>query len=520
MATPFTYSIQGASGYSGVQGPQGAQGITGAQGAQGAQGATGPQGFTGLQGAQGTQGAQGAQGVAGGNGSSGYSGFSGAFAGTGTTNYVPKFTGASSLGNSLIYDNGTNVGISTTNPNTTLTVNGSISANSSNHYFTGSGGTTLYLQTAGVNNGYIQAGGGAGTDISFLTGRSFNFATNNGAQTPFQISITGGVSVGYPNTLNMYSVPASGLIVSGSVGVGVSGPSQALEVSSGANYQMRIGAGGANAGYTYDIGRNGGTGYLNFYGNQSGYNGYVFGGADRTMMTILNNGNVGIGLTAPNTSRLHVTDSVSYSTMTSGYYANMASFESASNAAGISIISTPYTGNNSCFINYLVGGNDIGYNLGWKVGAFADSTGAGGSRSFRFYQISTSGTYSNLVSAECMRIVQSGQVGIGTTSPGTKLTVYDGSNTYSAAFGGNGGTQVVVLGNSGGTGTVSAYTSGFGSPTTLSLNPAGGNVGIGTTAPNQALTVSGSLSATGTIYQGSAPVATFGKAVAAAIIFS
>jgi hypothetical protein len=37
--------------------------------------------------------------------------------GTGTTNYVPKFTGASTIGNSLIYDNGTAVGIGTTNPN-------------------------------------------------------------------------------------------------------------------------------------------------------------------------------------------------------------------------------------------------------------------------------------------------------------------------------------------------------------------------------------------------------------------
>jgi hypothetical protein len=33
--------------------------------------------------------------------------------GTGTTNYLPKFTGASTLGNSLIYDNGTSVGINT-----------------------------------------------------------------------------------------------------------------------------------------------------------------------------------------------------------------------------------------------------------------------------------------------------------------------------------------------------------------------------------------------------------------------
>jgi hypothetical protein len=34
--------------------------------------------------------------------------------GTGTTNYLPKFTGASTIGNSLVFDNGTNVGINQT----------------------------------------------------------------------------------------------------------------------------------------------------------------------------------------------------------------------------------------------------------------------------------------------------------------------------------------------------------------------------------------------------------------------
>ncbi len=35
---------------------------------------------------------------------------------SGTTNYLPKFTGSTTLGNSSIYDNGTNVGIGTTSP--------------------------------------------------------------------------------------------------------------------------------------------------------------------------------------------------------------------------------------------------------------------------------------------------------------------------------------------------------------------------------------------------------------------
>jgi len=44
--------------------------------------------------------------------------------GSGTTSYVPKFTGTSTLGNSLIWDNGTNVGIGNTNTSYTLDVTG------------------------------------------------------------------------------------------------------------------------------------------------------------------------------------------------------------------------------------------------------------------------------------------------------------------------------------------------------------------------------------------------------------
>lgn len=42
------------------------------------------------------------------------------YSGTVTTNYIPKVTAAATLGNSIIYDNGSQLGIGTTNPNTRL----------------------------------------------------------------------------------------------------------------------------------------------------------------------------------------------------------------------------------------------------------------------------------------------------------------------------------------------------------------------------------------------------------------
>jgi hypothetical protein len=52
----------------------------------------------------------------------------GNISGSGTTNYVAKFTGATAIGNGIIFDNGTNVGINTTTPSTRLDVNGVITA--------------------------------------------------------------------------------------------------------------------------------------------------------------------------------------------------------------------------------------------------------------------------------------------------------------------------------------------------------------------------------------------------------
>ena len=89
--------------------------------------------------------------------------------GTGTTNYLPKFTGTSTIGNSLIFDNGTNLGINTTTPTfstgyTTLSLNGST-------------GGQIEFKTGDVGKSYIYSNS---TDLRFFTsGGAFRFDGGN-----------------------------------------------------------------------------------------------------------------------------------------------------------------------------------------------------------------------------------------------------------------------------------------------------------------------------------------------------
>lgn len=108
----------GATGAQGIAGPTGPTGAAGLNGNNGAPGATGPQGIAGSVGATGPTGPAGATGVGvtGATGVAGPTGPSGTGSVGGTLNYVAKFTGATAVGNSQIFDNGTSVGIGTITP--------------------------------------------------------------------------------------------------------------------------------------------------------------------------------------------------------------------------------------------------------------------------------------------------------------------------------------------------------------------------------------------------------------------
>ena len=143
--------------------------------------------------------------------------------GSGTSSYIPKFTGSTTLGNSLIYDNATNIGIGTTGPDRLLDLlhasspqlrltqsDGSVYAD----FQTTSGGD-LIMNVDGVSNQLVLDNGGNvgigtaapvfgldlgsgtfGTSGSLYATTTYSTSLNVGTSNGFQVSSAGAVTAG------------------------------------------------------------------------------------------------------------------------------------------------------------------------------------------------------------------------------------------------------------------------------------------------------------------------------------
>jgi hypothetical protein len=134
--------------------------------------------------------------------------------GTGTTNFVPKFTGSTTLGDSLIYDNGSTVGINTTIPSVSykLDVNGAVRVSSTLNL-----GSFVNLTTAnafGLN--YFQVGAatsGNGIAASFSPngnpsgyGYNFQFSTSQTSSNNSNLLIIGGNNLAGTGATNKHVI--------------------------------------------------------------------------------------------------------------------------------------------------------------------------------------------------------------------------------------------------------------------------------------------------------------------------
>lgn len=198
--------------------------------------------------------------------------------GSGTTNYLSKFTGSTALGNSLIYDDGTAVGIGTTSPSTLLQVKGN-GNNMISVQYASDGGAAGY--------GFYNS---AGTELWSIGGGRFV------AQDAFEISRQGSLKF---------------LINSaGNVGIGTANPTARLTVAGQGTGIALIGDPGFGSGNYTAISLNGNltTGNYNITSSTTDATLYInrpsgvairFREANGTdQMIIQSGGNVGIGTTS------------------------------------------------------------------------------------------------------------------------------------------------------------------------------------------------------------------------------
>jgi hypothetical protein len=428
--------------------------------------------------------------------------------GTGTANYVTKWTSSSAVSNSQIFDNGTNVGVGTASPTSKLDVLGIIRASASSTQFFEIGYDT------GANQGYIQSvqtgvayrntlinpnGGnvGIGTfspsiNLHILKSTSGEVlriestATNTGSVSPYLQFVSanqvGGTnfSSGYIGT--MWSAEGNGFSMafatkavdggqverlritnSGNVGIGTSSPGYKLSV---------VGGNGADMIQWTDNANN--TGYLGIRGGgvvwMAADNNLVFATAATERMRITSAGNVGIGTDSP-----------------SGGGGSTDRTLSVNAGAGA-----------AAFMTGMVGGTRHS-TLFTSSSIFVVETNTAIPIAFN-----TNGT-------ERMRITSGGNVGIGTTSPGDKLVVAGtGANTQtilqtSSASSANAylvqasSNKSYLIGLSGD--IANGYIIYDNSANALRLMvSSGGNILLGTASdPGYKLYVSGTIYATGNI---------------------
>jgi hypothetical protein len=402
--------------------------------------------------------------------------------GTGTANYVSKWLDANTITNSLIYDNGTNVGIGTASPIRKLDVVGAIrtndqfdsvkvlnSATISN--IPADASLLLYAPTTTGNYGGIigwaegnvaasisayDAGSGGALGLSLATGNNTSISER------MRITNTGNVGIGTtsPSTkltvsdtnaitnqidLIGYLSSAKGHIGEFSNGLYMStnyfyNGSQNADNSSLGQAAIVLGAGATT------------TSFIDFNLSDAGANNPT------SKVRIISNGNVGIGTTSP----AYKLDIVGFANSTSGFRVTDGTID-----------------------------NRISWSSG-NVGFFGT--------------VSNHPIAFNTNLSERMRITSTGNVGIGTSSPenisNTTTLTLNGSSGGGAVSFQVGGVRTGLINGNDNYLTLQSYASralslGYNGNNTLVIS-IGNNVGIGFTSPTEKLDVNGAIQIRGT----------------------
>ncbi len=366
------------------------------------------------------------------------------------------------------YFNAGNVGIGTTSPTALLNVGGT-------------GVDTDFRISRNANGNYIGVSAPGGTVMR-------SSITLNGTAA-LTLQGNGGVGVGsgagYADGTVTY--PANGMLVQGNVGVGTTSPDSSLMISKDSTLS------GIGNGITINSATTG-TKRLNFgVVPASNYSfidtiNYSISNTSQALALQPSGGNVGIGTTTPNVTLNVVGSGITSQNYTTGAFGAISTYNNAGAGLNIYALGSTYggtifggvTGNNQAVIESNSGASSlyVGTSAGYPIIFAPNRTAA-------------------------MTIMNGGNVGIGTTSPISTLSVaHATAPTFTLAA--NDGTGYLRMISTGSVNYIqSGLTQAVGSEaplrfTNVSANETwmtlatDGNVGIGTTSPNAKLAVEGS----------------------------
>ena len=154
----------------------------------------------------------------------------GTLGGTGTANYIAKFTGGSAIGNSSLYDNGSFLGLGTTTNSGLLSIKG-VSTTQSTVFAQGVAGATVPVAvikggaTPGTGGDLLQLQTSAGSIVAMIDA-SGNLTAVNG-------SFTGSITAATGLTVSAGGANITGTVTLGSLGAGLVQSSSTGVLSSG-----------------------------------------------------------------------------------------------------------------------------------------------------------------------------------------------------------------------------------------------------------------------------------------------
>jgi hypothetical protein len=462
--------------------------------------------------------------------------------GVGSLNYLPKFTGTNTLGNSLIYDNGTNVGIGTTSPTDRLHIVDSANANIfARVTANGTNASAAWVaQNDQVDNVVYRVFGSGvtGTQMGISLVRSASLMANLGGTGSFLLGTFSSTDfiLGTANVERARITTSGNFLIGTTVDAGYK-----LDV----NGNLRIGSSIFGQGTTNTYYQIASSDYHHRFFTRTDVGAalerFTIEGGAVSGKAYFQNTNVGIGTTTPST-RLDVSGgdiTVDSSRgmifrSTSGYVKYNGS--QLYNVSADSYDSSGYfrvrdnTGANTRFI--VLDGGNVGIGTSTPVhnlvvnGNTGISINASGATFPNIHRDSTDGgmllrSWNGSVFSNSIKITPAGNVGIGTTSPTQKLHVKDTTNTIVNAEAGSSiyagilqtvgsNTWRLIAQGSGASGRLDIKDESYG-VTAMSFPVNSGNVGIGTTSPSAKLEVVGNTKVTATFGPELSPALTSGN---------